>query len=47
MGQQQVKALTERGKSAKNNRSITKNKEVEKPEFHTVSGKLNVSHALC
>lgn len=37
MGQQQVKALTERGKSAKNNRSITKNKEVEKPEFHTVS----------
>jgi len=39
MGQQQVKALTDRGKSARNLRSLTKNKDAEKSEFHAASGK--------
>ncbi|XP_068694926.1 tyrosine-protein kinase ABL1-like [Montipora foliosa] len=34
MGQQQVKALADRGRSARNNKSVAKNKDGEKPEFH-------------
>lgn len=39
MGQQQVKAFAERGRSGKNNKSLTKNKDVEKSELHASSGK--------
>ena len=43
MGQQQVKAFAERGRSGKNNKSLTKNKDVEKSELHASSGKLMLS----
>lgn len=45
MGQQQVKALADRGKSARNIKSFTK-KDAEKSEFHTASGKCTVSHTI-
>ncbi|KAL9988309.1 hypothetical protein ACROYT_G002742 [Oculina patagonica] len=37
MGQQQVKALTDRTKSGRGNKSSLKTKDVEKSEFHTAS----------
>lgn len=39
MGQQQVKAFAERGRSGKNSKSLIKNKDVEKSELQASSGK--------
>lgn len=41
MGQQQVKALAKSGKGIK---SSLRNKDAEKPEFHTAPGTRNSGH---
>lgn len=41
MGQQQVKALTDRTKSGRGIKSSLKTKDVEKSEFHTAPGMRN------
>lgn len=40
MGQQPVKALTERSKSGKTIKASGKSKEAEKSEFHIATGKI-------
>lgn len=42
MGQQPVKALTERSKSGKTIKASGKSKEAEKSEFHTATGKIEI-----
>ena len=46
MGQQQVKALTDRTKSGKLSKSSLKNKDVEKAEFHVAAGKTPSNEAI-